>query len=123
MNGYFCNPCRMHYYASECPYREAYHISFQCPWCQNMFEGNVYMSGNMGMGHMQYCGYGENPCANISPAGYGYDNLYPESDNTHPNTGHMLHDNMSPYYNKLGYISPEENIYSPCDNNRMYNQE
>ncbi|NLM10536.1 MAG: hypothetical protein GX213_07140 [Clostridiaceae bacterium] len=120
MNGYFCNPGYRHYYQPECPYGETYPISFQCPYCLNRFDGNVYMNNNMGMEYPVNYGYDENPHTNISPMEYGYDNIYPVSDNMYSNVGPGFSDNMSPYYNNLGYINPEENVHSPWDNNRMY---
>ncbi|HEY8422073.1 MAG TPA: hypothetical protein VIL05_10085 [Thermoclostridium sp.] len=109
MNGYCCNHGQGYHYEPGYPSMGSYQVRVQCPYCLNEFDANVYMDNNMGMGYQQNLGYAENPYANISPMEYGYDNIYPVSNNVFP-----------AHYNNYGYIYPEENIHSPWDNNRMY---
>lgn len=118
MNGYRC--CRGYYPRPEYPGSVVYPV-FRCPYCFRQLEPNGYMDYNMGMWqNMPNWGYADNTYANISPVEYGYNNIYPAYDNTYANVGPEQYDNVSPQYNNLGYINPEEYIHSPWENNRMY---
>lgn len=125
MNGYF-NPMHQYSYDQGCPYRDTCPIRTQCPYCPHQTEGNGYINPNYYNMQMEY--YQQNyerneyPYQSIVPEQYGHENLYPISSNNSVNVGNYEYDNISPQYNNYGYINPEENIHSPWDNNRMYNQ-
>lgn len=108
MNGYYYNPGQG-YHAHGYMQGMTYPARIQCPYCMNLFDVNIYMTSHS----MEYdpvnTGYAWNSHENVNQPEYGYDNIYPVSDNTSP-----------AYCNKSGYICPNENICSPWDNNKMY---
>lgn len=132
MNGSYYYPQQGFTYGSQCPYKNTCPIRTECPYCPHRMEdigninpgyyGGMYPEnyGNMNMG----MGYYENkemyPNTAINPEGYGYDNLYPMADYKSGNFMPEFADNKTALYNQYGYISPAENINSPWDNNRMY---
>jgi len=121
----FCyNPQQEYYYSQGCPYRDTCPIRTQCPYCPHQLENygfmnpGMYWNTNMGM---QYYDQAYDPMysQNQTYENYGYDNLYPMT-NAYPVQMPETYYNIMPEYNKNGYISPNEDINSPWDNNRMY---
>ncbi len=143
MNGYYHYPQQGYSYGPQCPYRHTCPMRTECPYCPHQTEEAGGMEqphyGNMSQGYYGgmnpgFCGnmnmemgyYEENeemyPYSEISPEGYGYDNLYPMADNKFGNIMPETTDKkpVIPLYNQYGYINPAENVNSPWDNNKMY---
>jgi len=108
MHGCPFNPEQGYYQSPVFPYGGTYPVRIQCPYCLNLFDINLNANHNMGY-FAANPGYPENIYPDTAQMDYGYDNLYPQTENIHPM-----------YYNKSGYFCPCENIHSPWDNNRMY---
>ncbi|NLY19541.1 MAG: hypothetical protein GX045_11590 [Clostridiaceae bacterium] len=116
-------PQHGYYYSHGCPYRDTCPVRAQCPYCPHRYENNNYMNpgmwnANMGM-HYYNNAFVPMCCPNLMYENYGYDNLYPMT-NVYPEQMPETYNNMMSGYNKYGYISPNENINNPWDNNRMY---
>lgn len=122
----FCcnyNPQYDYYYSHGCPYRNTCPIRTQCPYCPHQHENQfmnpgMYWNANMGMPYYNQA-YDPMYLQNNMYENYGYDNLYPMTE-AYPEQMPETHNNIMPGYNKEGYISPNEKINCPWDNNRVY---
>jgi len=122
MNGYPCQFRQQYSFMTQCQYAYTCPIKHQCPLCPHRPEACIPACPE------NYCDinanneYFEQPYSEANPyqsggfEEYGRSNLYPQ-ENIY--TGYC---NKSPYCDSVNYmrIDPRDNITSPWDNNRRF---
>ncbi|HEY8499105.1 MAG TPA: hypothetical protein VIL89_00675 [Clostridia bacterium] len=122
MNAYFCRMQQQYSYMTQCPYAHMCPVRNQCPVCPHREEQfapagpEYYYNTGANDDNREQIYQETNPYQSGSFEEYGLYNLYPQ-ENIY--TGRSK---KSPYCDSVNYmyIDPRENITSPWDNDRRF---